>query len=49
MTYIVNLDRYESIGTHWIALYVSADNVTDVDSFVVEHTKKKKEKKIRWE
>ena len=23
-TYIINLDEYESIGTHWIALYVYA-------------------------
>ena len=21
--YVINLDEYESIGTHWIALYVS--------------------------
>ena len=24
--YIINLDEYESIGTHWIALYVNAEN-----------------------
>ena len=22
--YVINLDEYESIGTHWIALYVNA-------------------------
>ena len=26
--YIINLDEYESIETHWIALYVNAKNVT---------------------
>ena len=27
-TYIINLDEHESVGTHWIALYVNAENVT---------------------
>ena len=35
--YIINLDEYESIRTHWIALYVNAENVTYFDSFGVEH------------
>ena len=26
-TYIIYLDEYESIGTHWIALYVNDNNV----------------------
>ena len=38
--YIINLDEYESIGTHWIALYVNAKNVTYFDSFGVEHIPK---------
>ena len=25
---IINLDKFKSIGTHWIALYVNAANVT---------------------
>ena len=25
--YIINLDEYEPIGTHWIALYVNDNNV----------------------
>ena len=29
------INEYESIGTHWIALY--AKNVTNFDSFWVEH------------
>ena len=35
--YVINLDEYKSIGTHWIALYVNAENVTYFDSFGVEH------------
>ena len=38
--YIIKHDEYESIGTHWIALYVNAENVTYFDSFGVEHTSK---------
>ena len=34
--YIINLDEYESIGTHWITLYVNANNIVYFDSFVVE-------------
>ena len=26
-TYIINLDEYELIGTHWIALYVNAKSL----------------------
>ena len=26
--YVVNIDKYKSIGNHWIALYVNGDNVT---------------------
>ena len=33
----INLDQYELIGTHWIALYDNAKNVTDFDSFGVKH------------
>ena len=34
--YVVHLDEYESVGTHWIALYVNNDNVKFFDSFEVE-------------
>ena len=40
-TYTINLDEYESIGTHWTALYVNAGNVTYFDTFGVEHILKK--------
>ena len=26
--YVVTLDDYESVGTHWIALYINGDYVT---------------------
>ena len=39
--YVINLDEYKSIGTHWIALYVNANNVVYFDSFGVEQTPKK--------
>ena len=35
--YVINLDMYESIGTHWIALYVTNNNITYFDSLEVEH------------
>ena len=35
--YIVNLDEYSDIGTHWIALYVNNKAVTYFDSFGIEH------------
>ena len=34
--YIINLDEYENIGTHWIALYVT-NKVIYFDSFGIEH------------
>ena len=39
-TYIITLDEYELIGTHWIAWYVNSENATNFDSFGVEHTKR---------
>ena len=40
MTYIVNLDEYESVEAHLIALYVNGDKVTYFDSFGVGHNPK---------
>ena len=44
--YVINLDEYKSIGTHWIALYVNDNNVTYFDSFGVEHIPKEIKKLI---
>ena len=35
--YLVNLDEYSDLGTHWVALYANNDDVTYFDSFGVEH------------
>ena len=44
--YVINLDKYADVGTHWIALYVKNNDVknndvkneiTYFDSFGVEH------------
>ena len=39
--YIINLDEYSDIGTHWVALHVqNNNNVIYFDSFGVEHIPK---------
>ena len=45
--YITNLDEYESIRTHCIALYVNAKNVTYFDSFGIKHIPKEIKSFIR--
>ena len=42
-TYLINLDEYSDIGTHWAALYVSgANDVTYFDSLGVENNPKER-------
>ena len=36
-SYVINLDEYSGIGTHWIALYVRNTDVTYSNTFGVEH------------
>ena len=36
---VTNLDEYEDVGTHWIALYVKNNEITYFDSFGVERLK----------
>ena len=38
--YIINLDEYANIGTHWIALFVKPKYTVYFDSFGVEHVPK---------
>ena len=38
--YVINLDTFKSIGTHWKVLYVNAENVTYFDSLRVENNPK---------
>ena len=38
--YVINRDEYSDIGSDWIALYLSNNNVTYFDSSGVEHIPK---------
>ena len=38
--YIINLDEYSNIWTHWVALYMVNNDVNYFDSFGVEHIPK---------
>ena len=35
--YVINLDEYEDVGTHWIALFCNRNETVYFDSFGVEH------------
>ena len=36
-TYLINLDEYADIGTHWTALFCKRSEIVHFDSFGVEH------------
>ena len=38
--YLINLDEYVDVGTHWIVLYVSNNEIIYFDSFGVKHVPK---------
>ena len=38
--YVINLEEYRDIGTHWVALYVNNNTIIYFDSFGVEHIPK---------
>ena len=38
--YVINLDEYHDIGTHWVALYVNNKTIIYFDSFGVEHIRR---------
>ena len=44
--YVINLDEYSDIGTHWIALYVNNKTVTYFDSLGIEHIPKEVKKVV---
>ena len=44
--YVINLDEYSDIRTHWIALYALNNNVTYFDSFGVKYIPKEIKKSI---
>ena len=35
--YIINLDEYADVGTHWTALFCKKNEIVYLDSFCVEH------------
>ena len=35
--YVINLDEYADVGTHWIALFCNRSEIVCFDSFGVEH------------
>ena len=35
--YVINLDEYADVGTHWIALFCSRNEIVYFNSFGVEH------------
>ena len=45
--YVINLDEYSDIGTHWIALYVNNKTVTYFDSFGIVHNTQRSQKIYR--
>ena len=38
--YVINLDEYENMGTHWVALSVKPNYTVCFDSFGIEHIPK---------
>ena len=38
--YVIDLDKYENTGTHWIALFVKPKYAISFDSFGIEHIPK---------
>ena len=44
--YVINLNGFKSIGTHWITLYVNGNNIIYFYSFGVEHIPKEVKKFI---
>ena len=44
--YIINLDEYADVGTHWIALFSNKNNIIYFDSFHVEYILKEIKKII---
>ena len=45
--YVINLDEYADVGTHWIALFCKKSETVYFDSFGVEHIPEKIKEFIR--
>ena len=46
-TYVINLDEYADVGTHWIALFCNRNEIVYFDSFGVEHVRENIKKVFR--
>ena len=44
--YVINLDEYKNVGTHWIALFCNKNTTIYFDNFIVEHIPKEIKKFI---
>ena len=44
--YVINLDEYSDIGTHWVSFYENNKTVTYFDNFEVKHILKEIKKSI---
>ena len=44
--YVINLDEYKNVGTHWIALFCNKNTTIYFDSFSAEHIPKEIKKFI---
>ena len=38
--YVINLNEYEDVGTHWVVLYAKNNEIAYFNSFGVEHVPK---------
>ena len=45
--YVINLDEYADVGTHWIALFCNRSEIVYFNSFGVEHVPEEIEEFIR--
>ena len=45
--YVINLDEYADVGTHWIALFCNRNEIVYFDSFGVEHVPEKIKEFVR--
>ena len=46
-TYVINLDEYADVGTHWIDLFCNKNEIIYFDSFGVEHVPEEIERFVR--
>ena len=46
--YVINLDEFKSLGTHWIAFYVNCNNIIYCSSFGSFYRKQKCNNKYLW-